>query len=213
MPYPHERDDCDACERYDADMIVTVDDTDDGDQRWCQHCAGALLSRLVLLDHTAVVRPLDSERPRLTVVPDVPASTSPQDFSQRTLSVAPAVNPGWTVDLAEEALRLSKPHAAVFLRALVDEGGKATAARLRELTSLQELNRSSGSVNASARKLWRGFDKAVWPGNRPYAVLARRDPKNLSDPRTHSYELPETAVSIWDAALKRYEELHREEGV
>lgn len=208
MPYPHERDDCAACERYDADMIVTVDDSDDGDRRWCQHCAGALLSRLVLLGNTATVRPLNSERPALTVVPDVSEPTSSQDYSQRALSVAPAVDPGWTIDLAQEALRLAKPHVAVFLRALVDEGGKATAERLRELTDLMELHRSTGSVNAAARKLWRGFDKAVWPGNRPYAVLARRDPKALNDPRTHSYELPETAVPIWDAALKRHEELH-----
>lgn len=147
MPYPHERDDCDACERYDADMIVTVDDSDDGGQRWCQHCAGALLARLVLLANTATVRPLDSERPALTVVPDVSESTSSRDYSQRALSVAPAVDPGWTVDLAEETLRLSRPHAAVFLRALVDEGGKATAERLRELT---ELHRSTSRDQGAA---------------------------------------------------------------
>lgn len=111
-PYPHIRDDCDCCSAYDADMAVHYDGLTGRDPRWCERCAGHLLARLVLIGCTVTVYALDAPASELdTAVDDG--------------------NVPWTVDLAEEVLRLALPSGSVFLRALVDEGGRATASGSR----------------------------------------------------------------------------------
>jgi hypothetical protein len=117
-PYPHGRDDCDSCGEFDADMAAHYDGLTGRDPRWCHRCAGQLLTRLVLTGQTVSIYPLDG-----------PVPTSITDD-------APVV---WTVDLAEEVLRLALPSGSVLLRALVDEGGTATVERLKALTTSDAL--------------------------------------------------------------------------
>jgi hypothetical protein len=117
QPYPHRRNDCYCCGEFDADMAVRYESLA-ADIRWCQRCAGAQLARLVSVGHTVAVRSLDAS--------DVKVACQARDAS-------------WTIDLAEEILRKALPSASVFLRALISEGGRATAQRLRELTSGNEL--------------------------------------------------------------------------
>jgi hypothetical protein len=126
--YPHEHDDCDSCRAFDADLLVDVLDQDGvpgQNSRWCKRCAGPLLARLVLQGSTAVVAALNAPLPRRESVAS--------EVRRRRAAGKPSST--WTVDFAEEVLRLAQPSASVLLRALVDEGGTATEAVHRTATT------------------------------------------------------------------------------
>lgn len=104
----------------------------------------------------------------------------------------------WTVDLAEEALRLAKPDASLFVRALVDEGGTATAARLKELTGRDQLHYMTLSLNAAVKTVGgrqRRFGRQL--------ANPRQDRDNPRHPAVYDYAMPTEAVPIFDEALRR----------
>src|SRR5882757_6976767 len=177
QPYPHGRNDCYCCREFDADMAARYEGLVCADVRWCQRCAGAQLARLVLAGHTVTVYSL---------------------AGSDAITAGPVGEPGWTVDLAEEILRKALPSASAFLRALIDEGGKATAQRLRELTSGHELRAMTLSLNNAARRL-AGEQLAA----HRYLALPGRDPDNPRRQAVHDYELPTKLVPIFDEALRR----------
>ncbi|MEO6082330.1 MAG: acyltransferase [Umezawaea sp.] len=104
-----------------------------------------------------------------------------------------------TVDLAEEILRSAQPSASMFLRALVDEGGTATAARLKALIGGGPLNHMTGTLNTAARKLWKGPQVR----GRVFVALAQHDPDTPRSRSVHSYRLRDELVPVWDEALRR----------
>ncbi|MQA12579.1 MAG: hypothetical protein GEU98_29485, partial [Pseudonocardiaceae bacterium] len=128
MPaYPHRRDDCDCCQQFDADMRACYDEEHaTRSVRWCQRCAGGLLAQLVAAGRTISVRSLEG-------------------------NAVAASGPHWTVELAEQVLRQALPTGSRFLRALIDEGGSASAARMRELTGESRLHPMTLTLNHAAR--------------------------------------------------------------
>jgi len=86
----------------------------------------------------------------------------------------------------------------MFLRALIDEGGRATAQRLRELTSGHEPRAMTLSLNSAAR----GLAREQLAPHRNLA-LPGRDPDNPRRRAVHDYELPSQLVPIFDDALRR----------
>lgn len=106
--------------------------------------------------------------------------------------------PVWTVQLAEEVLRRARPTGHAFLRALIDEGGTATADRLRELTGMSALHRAT-LTNAAAQVLGR---EAPDGRRRRHFFRARHRPGERPG-RVHDYHLPEELVPIFDEALTR----------
>jgi hypothetical protein len=177
QPYPHGRNDCYCCREFDADMAARYEGHAGADVRWCQRCAGTQLARLVFAGHTVTVRSL--------------AASDANTGSH-------ADEPSWTVDLAEEILRKALPSASVFLRALIDEGGRATAQRLRELTAGHELRAMTLSLNTAARRL-AGDQLAPYR----YLALPGCDPDNPRRQAVHDYELPIKLVPIFDEAPRR----------
>jgi len=122
-------------------------------------------------------------------------------FPTRLASHRPVDDPDsehWTVDLAEELLRLAQPSGSTFLRALIDEGGTATAERLRELTGADALQYMTLSLNSALRKM-----------SGPRRMLGRQLAKprqNAQNPRhpgVYDYTLPGELVPIFDEALHR----------
>lgn len=192
--YPHSRDDCDSCRGHDADMTVDVlPDEATGDAggregRWCSRCAGPLLARLVLTGRTPVVLPPDAalEQNELATALEW----------RRTAGLEPT---SWTTEFAVEVLRDSTDSGSRLVRALVDEGGSATADRLREVTGEQTLRSMGQSVNQAARRRWRG---PLPDGERLYVVRSHPPPGRPRESKVHSYELlPAGLVAIWDEAL------------
>lgn len=178
--YPHQYNDCDECQRYDADLRVTLDADDDA-ARWCQHCAGRLLVTLTRAGMVATVRSLVR-----AIEPDPDAPQVSHD-------------PGWTVDLALEVLTKAKPPAVKLVQALVDEGGRATAQRLKELVGTANLGPVNQTLNTAARHLWRAERLQA----KVYVATPLRDPGRPSQDIAHSYELASGTVEIWSRALRR----------
>lgn len=56
----------------------------------------------------------------------------------------------WTVELAEDTVRRAKENGRIFLRALIDEGGTATADRLREITGMEALQHATQTLSMAA---------------------------------------------------------------
>lgn len=181
QPYPHSRNDCDCCREFDADMAARYDGLAGRDLRWCQRCAGQMLTQLVLTGLTVSVHSLDG------LADDASAS------GERGAEVP------WTVDAAEQVLRLALPPGSVFLRALIDEGGTATVERLKERTGSNALHYMTLTLNHAARKLADGrrLEK------HRYLAAPRRDPENPRKHAVHAYELPADLVPIFDEALRR----------
>lgn len=188
--YPHARDDCASCRAYDADMSVDHDDLEEP-VRWCQRCAGPLLARLVLTGHTVTVRS--------------PHGDAPSPPLRRQAAAGNRAEPSgsaWTVEFAEEVLRQALPSGSVFLRALVDEGGTATVARLKDLTGSNALHYMTLTLNTAARKLRRPPRGEVQlGGERPRVARPVTDPDNPRSQTVHSYVLDD--VPVWDEALRR----------
>jgi len=143
-----------------------------------------------------VVTGLDGSLLRLSVSSDV---TGPRPRLER------GEPPVWTVDLAEEVLRRARPTGHAFLRALIDEGGTATADRLRERTGTEALHRATLTLSSAAAAVlsrgdpdgrrWRHFFKARHAPDDP-----------LGTGRIYDYHLPDELVPIFDEALKRLPE-------
>jgi hypothetical protein len=102
------------------------------------------------------------------------------------------------VDLAEEILRKALPSASMFLRALINEGGRATADRLREVTTGHELRAMTLSLNHAARRLAR-----EQLASRRFLALPGRNPDDPRNPAVYDYQLPDGLVPIFDEALRR----------
>ena len=194
--YPHSLDDCESCSAYDADLTADVLD-DDGEivqrSRWCERCAGPLLARLVLTGRTTIVGPgigpVDAPPRRESVANEVRRRRADgQQFST------------WTVEFAEQVLRLAKPSGSVFLRALVDEGGQADVETLKQRTGSDKLNYMTLTVNTAARSLWVG---PVPDGSRLFVARPLHDPDIPRDQKVRGYALPAEHVEIWNAALTR----------
>uniref|UniRef100_UPI003F497037 hypothetical protein n=1 Tax=Actinokineospora sp. CA-119265 TaxID=3239890 RepID=UPI003F497037 len=197
-PYPHARDDCDSCAARDADMTLHRGPGGPG-QRLCQHCVGAVLAHLALLGHTVTVGPVDQDDEPADA--DVPAAATPSPAGEDAGAVHPVDVDGvrWTVDLAEQVLRGARPTASTFLRALVDEGGTATAARLRELTGTTDLRHATMTLHSSARRVARDLGT----GARPQVAVPRPDPDVPQSKIVHDYTLPPGLLPLFDAALHR----------
>ncbi|MEU4807403.1 hypothetical protein [Actinosynnema sp. NPDC023587] len=183
-------------------MAVRHDRMDGPDQRLCQRCAGPVLAHLVLTGRTVTVRAV--ELPDKVSREGGPAGGRPE---QATMSTVEEVEPrhvegvGWTVELAEQVLRGALPSGSVFLRALVDEGGTATVARLRELTGEKRLHYMTLTLNTSARRVLGG--RKDGSGERLRVAVPRTDPASPRSQAVYDYTLPEELVPILDAALRR----------
>lgn len=177
--YPHRYDDCDGCHRYDADLRVEFD-TDEDAARWCHRCAGELLLTLTNAGIVATVRALVR-------------AVEPADHTVET-----SHDPGWTVDLAVEVLKQARPSASKLVRALVDEGGRATATRLKELVRAGNLGPLNRTLNTAARHVWRGERLKA----RLHVATPLRDPARPAQDIVHSYELAPGTVEIWGTALR-----------
>lgn len=129
-----------------------------------------LLARLVSKGHTVTVVSLDVDLPK---------------------------HAAWSDELAEEVLRRALPSGSTFLRALIDEGGTATAARLKELTGSNTLQYMQLTLNAAARKVY----GRRMPGRN--LVKSRYDPEQPRKQVVHDYVLDAELVPIFDEALHR----------
>lgn len=190
--YPHERDDCDGCRSFDADLAVDVPADDGGlgqRSRWCARCAGPLLARLALQRYTMVVSPLDEPLPHRE-------SAAAAVRRRRDAGKSPS---SWTVDFVVEVLRLAQPSAAVFLRALVDEGGRASTERLKERTGSDKLHYMTNTLNTAARSLWVG--PLPHEGSRLFVAQPLHD--NPRDKKVRGYALTAEQVPVFDEALRQ----------
>ncbi|WP_141974942.1 hypothetical protein [Saccharothrix saharensis] len=205
-PYPHAHDDCDSCGQFDADMAVHHRHPNGADQRLCQRCAGPVLTRLVLTGHTLTVRALDHDDRIDQGTPGtghdaVDGHPDPTTLSHERIEPRHVEGVLWTVELAEQALRGARPAGSTFLRVLIDQGGTATAARLRELTGQHNLHHMTLTVNTSARRVLGGRQDGS--GERLRVAIPRPDPNAPRSQTVHDYTLPEDLVPILDAALRR----------
>jgi hypothetical protein len=106
----------------------------------------------------------------------------------------------WTVDVAEDVLRYTRPSGRTFLRALVAEHGRATPARLRELTGMEHLHHGLQTVNNAARKV---VASGLLGDHGRRLVLSAQDPANPRHPNVHEYVLPGQLVPLFAEAFDR----------
>jgi len=116
------------------------------------------------------------------------------------MSAVVASGPQWTVELAEQVLRHAQPAGSTLLRALIDEGGSATADRLRELTGERRLQYMTLTLNNAARKV-SGHRRFRDDGR--HLARPRRDPDNPRDHTVRAYDIDPELVPIFDEALRR----------
>lgn len=119
----------------------------------------------------------------------VPADAAREDKTQP---------PVWTVELAEQVLLRTRPKGRAFLRALIDEGGTATADRLRELTGMSGLHHATMTLsNAAAQVLGKEHPEGLrWR----HFFAARKRPGDRYG-RVYDYNLPDELVPIFAQAL------------
>lgn len=110
--------------------------------------------------------------------------------------------PRWDVDLAELILRRARPVGSVFLRALVDQGGTATAEKLREMTGLDALNQATRTLTEAARAVFSEGDPHRRGRYRRHFFAARTHPDQPRG-RVYDYRLPEELVPLFADALTR----------
>lgn len=122
------------------------------------------------------------------------------DSSATAGDIEPGSGPTWTVDLAEQILRRARPTGATFLRALIDEGGSATAELLRQRTGLPALNHATQTLTtAAAHVLSRQFsDGRRWR----HFFTARPHPNRPRGP-VYDYHLPDSLIAPFSEALER----------
>lgn len=110
--------------------------------------------------------------------------------------------PQWDADLAELILRRARPVGSVFMRALVDQGGTATAERLRELTGLDALNQATLALTRAASAVFSEGDRHRRGRYRRHFFAARTHPDQPRG-RVYDYHLPEELVPLFADALTR----------
>jgi len=181
--FSHQINGCDECQRYQADMRVEPDTGKDA-AKWCHRCAGRLLKKLTNSGSVAKVR---------AFVPTV----EPTD---REPEMPP--DPGWTVDLSIDVLTRATPRASKLVRVLLDEGGRATPARLKKLLGVGSLSGILASLNAASRHYWRA--RGGFPKGSIFVATPRPFPgtRSVAD-KVHSYALPAGTAEIWSTALRR----------
>jgi hypothetical protein len=110
--------------------------------------------------------------------------------------------PRWDVDLAELILRRARPVGSVFVRALVDQGGTATAEKLREMTGLDVLNQATLALTRAASAVFSKGDRHRRGRYRRHFFAARTHPDQPRG-RVYDYYLPEELVPLFAEALTR----------
>jgi hypothetical protein len=181
---------CDECGVSEAVLSAHYPGIRARPPRWCGPCCGQLLAGLVARGQVVTVTGI--------VLDDGYAGTGRNRGPVELDDEVGVTDLAWTVDLAIEVLRYAKPGGLVFARALVDEGGTATADRLREITGEPALHYMTGTLNAALRTV---------TGRRRLRYSDRHLAKPLPPPDNprrkivHSYELPQHLVPILDEAL------------
>jgi hypothetical protein len=189
---------CDRCKNRPAELLAHFPGIRARPPRWCPDCAGTALGRLV---RRGLVVTVTSATHAVG-----PALNGGQPTSTATVSAGDDIRePGvadlnWTVDRAVRMLRLARPAGSVFLRALVDEGGTATAARLRELTGAAHLHPMTQTLNASMKKVFGG--RRLNYEDR-HLAHPNPDPEHPRRAAVYSYSLPPDVVPILDQALRQ----------
>lgn len=164
-------------------------------------CATLNEEPLPLVDPTVVLLlETAGDQPLINYYLSTHSTTNPNPSQPPMEPVDNGDAPSWTVDLAEEILREALPKGSTFLRALVDEGGTATAARLKELTNSDALHYMTLTLTSAARKVLsnRNFSLA-----HRHFFRGRRDPSNPSSATVYDYVLPSELVPVFDEALRR----------
>ena len=94
--------------------------------------------------------------------------------------------------------RHALPSGSRFLRALINEGGVATVARLREILDENNLGPHDTDLNGAHAQ------DVPSPGQLGAASVTSpgRNPDNLRDPTVYDYALPQRLVPIFDEALR-----------
>jgi hypothetical protein len=110
--------------------------------------------------------------------------------------------PRWDVDLAELILRRARPVGSVFIRALVDQGGTATAEKLRELTGLDALNQATQTLTKAASAVLSEGDRHRRGRYWRHFFAARTHPDQPRG-RVYDYHLPDELVPLFADALAR----------
>lgn len=105
----------------------------------------------------------------------------------------------WSTELAERILRRAQPTGSTFLRALIDEGGTATAERLRERTGLS-LHHATQTLTTAAAAVLSGHHP---DGRRWRRFVSARTHPDQPRGRVYDYQLPEHLVPIFAEALQR----------
>ncbi|MFD6073020.1 hypothetical protein [Amycolatopsis lurida] len=110
--------------------------------------------------------------------------------------------PRWDVGLAERILRRARPAGSLFLRALVDQGGTATAEKLREVTGLEFLNHATRTLTESAAVVFSDGDPEQRGRYWRHFFATRRHPDQPRG-RVYDYYLSDELVPIFAEALTR----------
>jgi hypothetical protein len=134
---PDDHTACDRCQASAAALLAHYPGIRPRPPRWCPTCAGPALVDLARHGHVVTITGVN-----------VGASPAPENDEVGVSGL------NWTVEKAVQMLLLAQPAGSKFLRALIDEGGHATAARLRELTGVDRLNPMTGTLNAAARNVF-----------------------------------------------------------
>jgi len=138
----------------------------------------------------------------VTAVSGSTATLSLSDVEPRSKGLDAGPPPRWDVDLAELILRRARPVGSVFIRALVDQGGTATAEKLRELTGLGALNQATQTLTQAASAVFSEGDRHRRGRYWRHFFVARTHPDQPRG-RVYDYHLPEELVSLFADALVR----------
>lgn len=152
--------------------------------RWCGPCGGGQLADLVAGDHVVTVT---------TTGRSAPAAEAVELAGEIGIADLP-----WTVNYATELLRYARPGGLAFARALVDEGGTATAARLREVIGVDALHPLTATLNAAVRT---AVDRRRLRYQDRHLAKPQPPPDNPRSKTVHSYVFPPELVPILDQAL------------
>lgn len=108
----------------------------------------------------------------------------------------------WTTDLAERVLRGARSTGSTFLRALIDEGGTATAETLRERTGFDALNHATQSLTTSAKRVLTQH-LGEYAGHWRHFFTERPHPRSGRGGRVYDYHLPDPPLRYFKEALTR----------
>jgi hypothetical protein len=157
---------CDACGISEAVLAAHYPSIRARPPHWCGPCGGQALTDLVTDGQTITITSTatsDTASAAPVVDPRATATPTGQNDSEVGITDLP-----WTVEYAVELLRYARPGGLAFARALVDEGGTATAARLREVIGVTALNQAPGRAPPPRVAPRRGTPSPA-PADRPPA--------------------------------------------